>query len=73
MESGGLSQIKEENGMNRGGGGRETITTPTRFIDKGMSKLNQWLKKKEKYNNFLTGEKTKTEIKTIKAINLIHS
>lgn len=72
MESGGLSQIKEENGMNRGGG-RETITTPTRFIDKGMSKLNQWLKKKEKYNNFLTGEKTKTEIKTIKAINLIHS
>lgn len=56
-----------------GGGGRETITTPTRFIDKGMSKLNQWLKKKEKYNNFLTGEKTKTEIKTIKAINLIHS
>ena len=54
-----------------GGGG--TITTPTRFIDKGMSKLNQWLKKKEKYNNFLTGEKTKTEIKTIKAINLIHS
>lgn len=71
MGSGGLSQIKEENGMNRGG--RETITTPTRFIDKGMSKLNQWLKKKEKYNNFLTGEKTKTEIKTIKAINLIHS
>ena len=52
--------------MNRG-----TITTPTRFIYKGMSKLNQWLKKK--YNNFLTGEKTKTEIKTIKAINLIHS
>lgn len=70
MGSGGLSQIKEENGMNRG---RETITTPTRFIYKGMSKLNQWLKKKEKYNNFLTGEKTKTEIKTIKAINLIHS
>lgn len=70
MESGGLSQIKEENGMNRGG---ETITAPTRFIYKGMSKLNQWLKKKEKYNNFLTGEKTKTEIKTIKAINLIHS
>lgn len=56
--------------MNRGG---ETITAPTRFIYKGMSKLNQWLKKKEKYNNFLTGEKTKTEIKTIKAINLIHS
>lgn len=53
--------------------GGETITAPTRFIYKGMSKLNQWLKKKEKYNNFLTGEKTKTEIKTIKAINLIHS
>ena len=67
----GVKSNKRRNGMNRGG---ETITTPTRFIDKGMSKLNQWLKKK-KYNNFLTGEKTKTkkEITKLLAINLIHS